>query len=97
VNPVLVAAIAFMTYASRAVAVVLMPRPTARVRAVLDRIPAPLFASLAALSLFDGGAPARTTTLFAAAGALLASPTRSLLAVLGAGLAGYAIGVLLGM
>ena len=96
-NPLLIAAIACMTYASRALAVVLMPQPTAPVRAVLERIPAPLFASLAALLLFDSGALARTTTLLAAAGAVLVSPTRSLLVVLMAGLAGYALGALLGV
>jgi hypothetical protein len=93
VNLGLLAAIAVMTYASRALALVLMPHPPERVRAVLDRIPAPLFASLAALSLIDDGAVAPTVTLCAAAGALVITPTRSLLWVLAGGLAGYAIGV----
>lgn len=88
----LVVAIALLTYASRAVALVLMPDPPARIRVVLDRIPAPLFASLAAVSLFDGRALAPGPTLFAAAGALVATPTRSMLWVLVGGLLGYASG-----
>jgi uncharacterized membrane protein len=90
----LLLAIAVMTYSSRALALVLMPNPTARVRAVLDRIPAPLFASIAALSLIDDGAVASAETWFAAAGALLLTPTRSLLWVLAGGLAGYGAGTL---
>jgi hypothetical protein len=67
-----------------------MPDPPPRARAVLARLPAPLFASLAAISLVEDGAPAAPVTLCAAAGALLLSPTRSLLWVLLGGLAGYA-------
>ena len=88
----LLLAIAVMTYGSRALALVFMPNPTAPVRAVLDRIPAPLFASIAALSLIDNGAVAPAETWFAAAGALLLAPTRSLLWVLAGGLAGYGVG-----
>jgi branched-subunit amino acid transport protein len=87
--------IAVMTYGSRALALVLLPNPSARVRAVLDRIPAPLFASIAALSLIEDGALAPAETLFAAAGALLLTPTRSMLWVLAGGLAGYGAGSLL--
>ena len=90
----LLAALAVMTYGSRALALVLMPDPPERVRAVLDRIPAPLFASLAALALVDGGTMAPTPTLSAAAGALVLTPTRSLLWVLAGGLVGYGAGVL---
>ena len=91
----LIALLAVLTYASRALALVLMPHPPERIRVVLDRIPAPLFASLAALSLLEDGAIAGATTLAAAAGALLATPTRSLLWVLTGGLGGYVAGVLL--
>ena len=93
-TPALIAAIALMTYASRALALVLMPHPSERVRIVLDRIPASLFASLAALSIVDGGTVAPPTTICAAAGALVVAPTRSLLWVLVGGLVGYAAGVL---
>ncbi|MBA2425678.1 MAG: AzlD domain-containing protein [Actinobacteria bacterium] len=88
----LIALIALMTYASRALALVAMPHPPERLRVVLDRIPAPLFASLAALSLVEGGGPAQAATLCAAAGALALTPTRSLLYVLAGGLAGYVVG-----
>ena len=90
----LIALLAVLTYASRALALVFMPHPPDRIRVVLDRIPAPLFASLAALSLLDDGTIAEPTTLAAAAGALLATPTRSLLWVLTGGLGGYAVSVL---
>ena len=47
----LILAIGALTYASRAGALVFLPPPSERVRAMLNRIPAPLFAGLAALSL----------------------------------------------
>lgn len=88
----LVMVVAVLTYASRACALVLMPQPPLRLRIVLDRIPAPLFAALAALSLIDEGSVAPATTLWAAASALAAAPTRSLLWVLTGGLIGYTVG-----
>ena len=91
----LIGVIALMTYATRALALVLMPDPPERLRVVLDRIPAPLFASLAALSLLQGATLAPPATLCAAGGALLMAPTRSLLVVLVGGLAGYALGATL--
>ncbi len=91
----LIAVIALLTYGSRALALVLMPDPPARVQAILDRIPAPLFAALAATSLIEEGALVENTTLSAALFALVASPTRSLLWVLVAGVAGYAFGALI--
>jgi branched-subunit amino acid transport protein len=91
----LVFTIALLTYASRACALVFMPNPPQRVRTVLDRVPAPLFASLAAISLVEDGDLASPETLCAAFGALIATPTRSLLWVLVAGLAGYVVGDLL--
>ena len=89
--PVLLA-LAVLTYASRAVALVLLPRPGETFRRLLDRVPAPLFAGLAAVSLFSPeGGLAPVPTLAAAAGGVLLAPTRSLLAVLGGGLLGYAL------
>jgi hypothetical protein len=89
--------VALLTYASRAVSLVLLPRPSARIEAVLARIPGPIFASLAAAMLItDARSFVAGPTLWAAAGALLASPSRSLLACLIGGAAGYAVGVLLG-
>lgn len=91
----LIALIALLTYGSRAVALVAMPDPSRRLRVVLDRIPAPLFAALAAISMFDDGVLVARETVFAALGALAATPTRSLLWVLVGGMAGYALGLLI--
>jgi branched-subunit amino acid transport protein len=91
---VLIVTIALLTYGSRAFALALMPDPSPRLRTVLDRIPAPLFASLAAISVIGDGELASPETLSAAFGALIATPTRSLLWVLVAGLAGYVVGAL---
>jgi branched-subunit amino acid transport protein len=97
VSALVLLAIALITYASRAAAVVLLPRPGARFETVLSRIPAAIFASLATATLLGGGgALAGVPTLAAAAGALLASPARSLLLCLIGGAAGYAAGILLG-
>ena len=86
--------VALLTYASRAVSLVLLPRPSARIEAVLARIPGPIFASLAAAMLLtDAHAFVAGPTLWAAAGALAASPSRSLLACLIGGAAGYVVGV----
>ena len=92
-TPAVLAAIALLTYASRAVAVVFLPPPRGRLAAVLARMPAPIFASLAALTLITPeGAPVPAPVLWAAAGALLASPRRSLALALVAGLFGYVLG-----
>jgi branched-subunit amino acid transport protein len=97
VSPLVLVAIALITYASRAAAVVLLPRPGPRFESILSRIPAPIFASLATATLLgDGGAPVGGPILAAAAGALLLTPARSLLLCLIGGAAGYAAGVLLG-
>ncbi len=88
--------LAAVTYASRALALVLMPQPSPRVRAILERMPAPLFAGLAALSVVDvQGVVAEPHVFGAIAGALIATPLRSLLLVLLAGLGGYGITVAL--
>jgi branched-subunit amino acid transport protein len=96
-SPLVLVAIALITYASRAAAVVLLPRPSPRFEAILSRIPAPIFASLATATLLgDGGVPVSAPTLAAAAGALLLTPARSLLLCLIGGAVGYAAGTLLG-
>ena len=89
----LILAIAALTYASRAIALVAMPHPPDRLKAILDRIPAPLFACLAVASLIGEGGLAPAATMSAAVVALIATPSRSLLWVLVAGLLGYAIGI----
>jgi len=91
----LILGLTLLTYASRALALVLMPDPPQWMKVVLDRIPAPLFAGLAATSLIQDGRLAEPSTLAAAAFGLLAAPTRSLLWVLLAGLAGYGAGAIL--
>ncbi len=68
----LVVVLAVMTYASRAAAMVLLPPPGPRLAALLDRMPAPLFAGLAAVALIsDGPTVAPVTTIAALGGALL--------------------------
>ena len=91
-SALLLAAIALVTYGSRAAALALLPRPGARIEAVLSRMPAPIFAGLATVTLVTGdGALVGGPILGAALGALLATPARSLLACLVAGAAGYAL------
>ena len=87
--------IALVTYGSRVLALVVLPRPSAGVEAVLARIPAPIFASLAMATLLtDDRTIATGPILWAAAGALVASPARSLLPCLIGGAVGYALGML---
>jgi branched-subunit amino acid transport protein len=93
VSAALLLALAAITYASRAAALVFMPSPSPGLERFLNRIPAPLFASLAAISLIDSpGDFAPPSVALAAAGALILSPRRSLLAALLGGLGGYALG-----
>jgi branched-subunit amino acid transport protein len=92
-TPLLMAAVAAITYGSRLAAMVALPRPTGRVEATLARVPAAIFASLATLSLIT---PERTVVeapiLLAALGAVLAAPRRSFAICLVAGVVGYAVG-----
>jgi hypothetical protein len=89
-SPLLVAAVALITYGSRAAGLVFLPRPSGRSEAVLARVPAPIFAGLATLGLVtDERSLAAGPVLVAAAGALLAAPKRSLALCLVGGLAGY--------
>ena len=84
-----------MTYGSRALALVAMPEPSPGFREILDRVPAPLFAALAATSLFDDGQVVDERTLLATLGAVVLAPTRSLLWVLVGGLGAYGLGALI--
>jgi hypothetical protein len=96
VSPLLLVAIALITYGTRAAALVFMPRPSARIEAMLGRMRAPIFAGLATATLLTGdGSVIGGPILWAAVGALLASPARSLLFCLLGGAAGYALGALL--
>jgi branched-subunit amino acid transport protein len=86
----LVAVIAGITYASRALAMLFLPPLSDRTRALLDRMPPALFAGLAAQALVVPGAGlVDGATLAGAAGALLVTPRRSLLLCLIAGVSAY--------
>jgi len=70
--------IAVITYASRAAALGLLPPPRGRFEVVLSRMPAPIFASLATLSLVtDDRSVAGGPIVLAALGALTMTPKRS--------------------
>jgi branched-subunit amino acid transport protein len=87
----LIVAVALLTYASRGLALVAMPDPSPPVKAILERLPSPLFAALSAISLFEDGRVAEPSTLAAAAGGLLLAPTRSLLWCLVGGTVGFVL------
>jgi branched-subunit amino acid transport protein len=88
----LILVVAAVTYLSRAAAVVLLPAARGSWLQYVSRVPAPLFASLAAFALV-GGEPSlpEPATLAAAAAALLVTPKRSLGVTLAAGIVGYAM------
>jgi branched-subunit amino acid transport protein len=87
-----------ITYASRALALVLLPSLPERVRGVLDRMPAPIFAGLAVHSIVTaGGSLVSGPTLAGAAAAAMVAPFRSLPVCLVAGVAGYLTWGLMGL
>ena len=91
-TPELVLVIAAITYGSRALAMAVLPPMPPRSARVLDRMPAPLFAGLAAQALVGPGGEIAAPEVFAAAGgALLISPLRSLPACLVGGLAAWVV------
>jgi hypothetical protein len=88
----LIAALAILTFVSRAAALVLLPRPSPRLERLLMRVPGPLFAGFAAISLVTTTRdPADAETFAAVLAAVLAARSRSLLLVLAAGVAGYVL------
>jgi hypothetical protein len=92
-TPILLAAVAAITYGSRLAAMAVLPRPTGRVATILERVVPAIFASIATLSLVtDQQSLVAGPILLAALGALLAAPRRSFALCLVAGLAGYLIG-----
>ena len=96
-SALVLAIIVAITYGSRAASLALLPRAGARFEAILARMPAPIFAGLATATLLTGDrALVDGPILWAALGALLLSPTRSLLFCLIGGAAGYALGTLAG-
>jgi hypothetical protein len=89
-TPLTLLAIAAITVGSRIAAIAVLPPPRGAVARIVRRLPAPLFAALAALSLT--GSQRRGTdpaVLAAVCCALLASRWSSLLITLAAGLGGY--------
>lgn len=88
----LVVAAAGITVGSRIAALALLPAPRGRVAAVVGRVPPPLFASLAMLTLVGSQPGAVDPPMIAAVGcALLATRWSSLLIALGAGLGGFVV------
>jgi branched-subunit amino acid transport protein len=91
VSIALILVVGALTYGSRALSLALLPEPPERLRAILDRVPAPLFAGLASASLFQDGEPLDVEAWGAAFGAVAAAPKRSLLWALMGGAVGYAL------
>jgi branched-subunit amino acid transport protein len=88
----LLLALTLVTVASRVLPMALLPTPRGGVAEVLDALPAPLFASLAALALVGDGEPPTLPVLLAAATALLGATRQSLALTLGCGIAGFFLG-----
>jgi branched-subunit amino acid transport protein len=96
VSSVVLVVVAVITYASRVATLVFLPRPSGRFEAMLGRMPAPIFTSLAILTLVtDERSLAGGPILGAALGAAIMTPKRSLPLCLIGGFAGYAVGTLL--
>lgn len=82
--------IALITYASRMLALAVLPPMPPRIAMVLERMPTALFAGLAVNSLVRPGPElADPAVLAAAAGAVIVAPLRSLAVCLVAGIAAY--------
>ncbi|CAN5602667.1 hypothetical protein BH23ACT7_BH23ACT7_04540 [soil metagenome] len=89
-------AVAAITVGSRVAALALLPPPRGAVAGLVRRLPAPLFAALAALSLTGSDGGVTDPAMLAALGcALLATRWSSLLITLGAGLAGFLVASLI--
>jgi hypothetical protein len=88
----LVAAVAAITVGSRAVSVALLPPPRGPLAGIVDRLPTPLFAVLAAATLLGSDHAAGAGVWLAAGAALVTVRRRSLLVTVAAGLAGALVG-----
>lgn len=81
-----------LTYLSRVAAMVFLPPPRGWLADVVERLPAPLFAALAAVSLLgEGDGMPPLPILAAVAGAIVVAPRRSLLLTLITGLAAFVV------
>jgi hypothetical protein len=90
---VVVTAVAAVTVGSRVAATALLPTPRGGLAELIKRLPAPLFAALAAVSLRGSDAGTADPAMLLAVGCALASTRwRSLLLTVAAGLAGFLIG-----
>jgi branched-subunit amino acid transport protein AzlD len=87
----IVLAAAVLTYLSRAAAVAILPASRGRLLSMIERLPAPLFAALAAYALVGTEVrwPDDPGITAAALAAVLVSPTRSIPWILIAGTATY--------
>jgi hypothetical protein len=95
-TPLLLGAIAAITYGSRLAAMAVLPMPSGRIETIRERVVPSIFASIATLSLItDQPGVVEAPILLAAGAALLAAPRRSFALCLVAGLAGYFIGELI--
>ena len=88
----LLIAVVVITVGSRIAALALLPPPQGAAADLVQRLPTPLFAALAALSLIgsDGGAP-EPAMIAALCCALVSTRWSSLLITLVAGLGGFAV------
>jgi branched-subunit amino acid transport protein len=96
VSALTLVAVAVVTVGSRVAALALLPPPRGAVAGLVRRLPAPLFAALAALSLTGSDAGIADPPMLAAVGcALLVTRWSSLLLTLVAGLAGFLVATLI--
>lgn len=91
-NSTIVAVVAAVTFGSRVIAIALLPTPRGRLAEIVDRLPAPLFAVLAALTMLGGDRTVDMGVVVGTLAAVLAAPSRSLLLAVVAGLAGALMG-----
>lgn len=90
------AAVAAITFGSRIVALALLPPPSGWLAGLVQRLPAPLFAALAALSLAGSEGGVTSPPMLVAVGcAVLVTRWSSLLVTLGAGIGGYLVASLI--
>lgn len=85
----LLGSLVLVTVASRVLPMTLLPDPRGEVASIVAALPAPLFASLAALALVGGGEPPPLPVLAAAVAALAGALRRSLALTLVCGLAAF--------
>ena len=88
----LIALLAILTYGSRMAALAVLPAMPPAIAGVLERVPAPLFAGLAASALVTPeGSLVELAAVAGTAGAILVAPRRSLPLCLLAGIAAYVL------